>query len=308
MPGPWLRLFRPVTLFPVLVLAVVFSLMGLGHGPDLDQWLHILLAGSLLVVANGCSNLINETSPIDMVADRTNERTKSRPVASGELDASVVQSVGVIGWLLSIVVGALFLPSIFVALDALTLTFAWVYSRPPYGKKYLGPNALNLGVPRGGLGIAAAWVVYGSFFSPGLWTVLAITVPFVTLGNTAKDIDDQAGDMAAGVETVATRWGSEVARFITLIGVVWPLVVMLMWRLYTGNPWLLLYVVPMFVAIGGAFKWKGEKLWSRGFYGTYAVLALLLGLPTLLHLLGVGSFTNILTAVEGLLRALQNPP
>lgn len=282
MRGPWFRLFRPVTLAPVLVIAVVFGLMGLGHTPTGDQWWHILLAGILLVVANGCSNLVNQTSPMDLTADRENVRTRNRPVASGELEQFTVLSVAVIGWLSSIVVAALFLPAMFVVVDGLVLLFAWVYSWPPYTKKYLGVNMVALATPRGGLGIAAAWVVYGSILSPTLWMMLALTVPLVTFGNSAKDIEDVVGDRKAGIETLATRWGEGAARLSTVLGVVWPMVVVLAWHMYIANPWLLLYAIPMAVTMVGSLRWRGEKLWSRGFYGTYAMLALLLGTPTLL--------------------------
>ena len=151
-----------------------------------------MLAGGLLVVANGLSNLINGLG--DWVEDSVHPVKQDRPTVSGAVDPVRILSVAVIGWGAAILVSVLFLPPIFTVLYIVILGFAWMYSYPPRLKARFPANMLAISTPRGALGIAAAWCVLGFFWDPHLWLVLAITVPYVLLANESRNIADREAD------------------------------------------------------------------------------------------------------------------
>ena len=268
-------LTRPVTLVPVFIIAAMFGIVGahaVGQAPD---WPRILLAGGLLVVANGASNMINELG--DQVEDSASPTKSARPVVSGAVDPMVILSVVIVSWLLALMAAVLFLPRIFTLIYASIVIFALLYSYPPRLKKRFPANYIGIATPRGGLGIAAAFVVQGTFFSPVLWTVMAITVPFVLFANETRNIDDRMADLYADVRTVSVIWGEKAGRWFSLVGFVIPPVLAIAFGLYRRFPWVLLLIpFTAFIAYN-IFRWKGTKLWVA-YYGYFAFLAVILAL------------------------------
>lgn len=275
----WLELLRPVTLVPLIVISLLFGLDGAGGWPGTGGFLRVLLAGGLLTVLNGASNIWNQLG--DWVEDSVHPTKSRRPLVAGRIDPLVAMSVAVLTVLASAVLAVLFLPTTFTLLYVVVAFFAWTYSYPPRMKARFPLNMAWIGTPRGGLGIVAAWSVLGSPWSPALWFVLFVTVPFVTLGNESRNIADRDADAYAGVSTVATRWGAEAARLVAGIGMVWPLLAAIALWVVRPDPWLLLWIPVAGWTAYVVERWPGERLWVF-FYGSYAALCLLLALPALL--------------------------
>lgn len=270
----WLDLARPVTLVPIAAIAVVFGILPIGRVPSLDQFLHLLLAGGMMVVANFCSNLLNQFDPEDLY----HPDKQDRPVAAGVVDPGHVLTVAMMGWGAGLALSVVFLPTTFVLVLLAVMCFAWLYSAPPHLKRYWPLSMAMIAVPRGGLGILAMWSIYGSVWDVHLWQILVVTVGLTFLGNSAKDIDDAAADAAVGTSTVATLWGDDVCRDVAALGFIWPVLMVALLGLYATNPYL--WVTVLFAAVGiyGSRKWSGGKLW-RAWYGVYAAIAVLFLLP-----------------------------
>jgi 4-hydroxybenzoate polyprenyltransferase len=271
-------LFRPVTLVPVLIIAVLFGFLGAGHIVTGPNFWHLLLAGGLLVVANGLSNVANGLG--DWVEDSVHPTKQDRPTVSGVIDPTVLMSVVVIGWGAAVFVSVLFLPIAFTLIYIVILGFAWAYSYPPRLKARFPLNMLAISTPRGALGIAAAWVVLGSFWAPELWGVLAVTVPFVLFGNEARNISDMESDRVAGVRTIATIWGESESRDITALGFIAPsIVVTTAYPDYLiHDPWLVMTIPLAIIGAYGALHWDGVKVWKL-FYLGFALISVLFFLP-----------------------------
>ncbi len=271
-------LFRPVTLVPVLIIAILFGFLGAGHivtGPD---FLKLLLAGGLLVVANGLSNICNGLG--DWIEDSVHPTKQDRPTVSGIIDPTVLMSVVVIGWGAAVFLSVLFLPITFTLIYIVILGFAWMYSYPPRVKARFPLNRRAISTPRGALGIAAAWVVFGSFWSHDLWAILAVTVPYVLFANEARNISDMDSDRIAGVRTIATIWGESDCREVAAVGFLIPaLIVFTAFPTYLiHDPWLILTAPLAAIGVYAALHWDGVRVWKL-FYLGFALISVLFFLP-----------------------------
>ncbi|MGI0068255.1 MAG: UbiA family prenyltransferase, partial [Thermoplasmata archaeon] len=119
-------LLRPVTLLPVLVIALFFGFLGAGRIVGGGDFLRLLLAGGLLVVANGLSNIVNGLG--DWIEDSIHPTKQDRPTVNGTVDPAVLMSVAVVGFGAAILVSVLWLPPVFTVLYIVVLGFAWTYS------------------------------------------------------------------------------------------------------------------------------------------------------------------------------------
>ena len=274
-------LLRPVTLIPVLLIAVFFGFLGAGRVVGGVDLLRIIVAGGLLVVANGLSNLVNGLG--DWVEDSVHPVKQDRPTVSGAVDPVRILSVAVIGWGAAILVSVLLLPVAFTVLYITILGFAFAYSYPPRLKARFPLNQLAISTPRGALGIAAAWCVLGSFWDPHLWLVLSITVPFVLFANESRNISDMEADTYAGVHTIATIYGERASRDVTAVGFVVPAAVVFgLYPYYLlPDPWLALTLPIGVVGTYGALRWEGPKIWKM-FYASFGLIAVLFFLPLVL--------------------------
>lgn len=273
-----LDLLRPVTLLPVLVIAVFFGYLGAGGLVGGADFLRLLLAGVLLVVANGLSNVVNGLG--DWTEDSVHPTKQDRPTVNGSFDPSGLLSVAVFGWGGAVLVSVLFLPVVFTVLYLMVLAFAFAYSFPPRLKARFPANMACISTPRGALGIAAAWCVLGSLWDPRLWLVLAITVPYVLLANESRNIADREADAYAGVQTIATILGEDVSRRVTAAGFAVPAAVVFAFApaYLFHDPWLAATAPLAAVGIYASLRWEGSRVW-RVFYLGFGLIALMFFLP-----------------------------
>jgi 4-hydroxybenzoate polyprenyltransferase len=276
----WLKLFRPVTLVPVLLIALLFGLVGAGGWPGPLPFLRIVIAGGLLTALNGISNIWNQLG--DWREDSVHPTKAARPLVSGQIDPLMAMSVSVLVLFGSLAVAGMLLPPIFSLLYLAVAFFAWTYSYWPRMKARFPANMLWIGTPRGALGIAAAWVVFGSILDYRLWVILFVTVPFVALGNESRNIADREADAYAGVRNVATLWGEQRSREVAGLGMAWPAIAAVILLIHFADYWLLLWILPAAVGIWAVGRWPGERVWLL-WYALYGVLCVLLAVPFLLY-------------------------
>lgn len=275
------RLFRPITLGPLLILAFGFGWMGLRStgvtGLSISEFLILVLSAGLLTVSNGASNICDQVGGIE--EDALHPKKRFRPIASGHLDPQTMLFVAMIIWLSALIVSIALLPSTFSILYAAIIVFALAYSMPPKFrlKRYFFVSNLVISTPRGALGIAAAWSVYGSVHSPELWSIVTVTAPFVFLANSSKDIDDVEADASVGIRNFATVWGPRAARLIAWMGFLWPLVPVFGLSMWEWDRFLLLAPVVPVLGTVAYFRFSGEAMWKT-FYGCYAILGILFAL------------------------------
>ncbi len=272
--SPYLALFRPVTLAPVLVISFVFGVLGLPGHVDGATAPRLLLAAFLLTVANGGSNILNELS--DFEEDAVHPSKQMRPLVSGQFSPTAALSGAVLVWGAALVAAAVFLGPVFSLLYGLILGFAWVYSFPPRLKARFPMNYLAISTPRGAIGIAAAWTVCGSILDPHLWIFLAALVPFVLFANETRNLDDREADLSAGIPTITTIWGGRAGRLFALIGFCAPAGVVLVLQLGRTDPLAVLTAVPPIAYAIAMRSWSGKRLWLL-FYATFGILPFLLG-------------------------------
>jgi len=275
-PSGWaLRLVRPVAVAPVFVVALTMSLIAAGRHPTEPDVLRGLLAAALLSVVTVVGDTINQVS--DVEEDSVHPTKQDRLVPSGAISPFRTTAYAILAWLAACVVAAALLPGEFVVLLLLVLVFVWLYTFMRW-KERLGLNQLALSTPRGALGFAAAWVVNGSLFAPALWVVLAITVPYVLLGNEVRNLgDDREADISAGVQNVTTVWGDGAGRAVTLAGMLWPIAPLLALSLWRSNPAAWLLAVPGLVGLVGFRSWRPFRLWI-GFYIGLAMVPIVFAL------------------------------
>lgn len=280
--GPIWGLFRPITLAPLVVLASSFGWLGLYNstgsaGINLSEFLTIVLGAVLLTIANGASNIINQVGDVD--EDRLHPTKRFRPIASGALDPNTMFFVSLMIWLVALLIAIVFLSLEFDVAYVLIIIFALMYSAPPKYrmKKYLGAGNLVIATPRGAIGIAAAWTLYGSVLAPELWAILLVTTIFVFLANSSKDIDDMGTDVMVGIRNFATVYGPQNARRIALAGFIWPVVPVFALGMWHWDVFLLLVPIIAVIGVYGYYRLTGAQYWVA-FYSSYAILGLLFGL------------------------------
>lgn len=262
---------RPVAIVPVFVIALLVGLMGSGGYAGPFALAQTFLAAGILTTATVVGDSLNQVT--DLEEDSVHPTKQDRPVPRGEVSPFRVTAIGVLVWLLLVVIALVFLPNLFALALVLILVFVWLYDFLRWKEK-LGLNQLALSTPRGGIGFAAAWVVHGSLYSPILWAMLSVSVPYVLLANEARNIGpDRDADLAAGVQNITTVFGEERARLVVLAGLLWPVVPLLALGLWHSNPFAWILLAPGLVGLWGYRRLVPGALW-RVFYVGLALIPL----------------------------------
>lgn len=202
-----MRLHQPVGIW-LLFFPCAWAILLAGYGVPNFRLLALFALGAVLMRSAGC--VINDIA--DRKFDAQVERTKNRPLASGEL--SVAQS-------LALLLGLLFL-SLLVALAlgwnvvlwaALAMFPVGIYplmKRVSWWPQFFLGLTFNWGVlmgfvaVRGGLEMPAIWLYIGGI----CWT----------LGyDTIYAIQDKADDAKIGVKSTALRLGGNIKIFVAIM-------------------------------------------------------------------------------------------
>lgn len=232
----WLRLirFRNQTGTALLLLPTCWALALAERGFPSPRLLAIFVAGSFLMRSAGV--VLNDLA--DQSFDRRVARTKTRPLASGELTRR--QAFVVLAALLFPAAGLLWLLNpLTLWLSPVALALAALY---PFSKRVVHIPQAMLGLAFG-WGTIMAWAAAGGTLEPTAWTVFAATIVWAIAYDTIYAIQDLEDDRRIGVKSSALFFGSSVWLAVGLmLGVM--LVLLVAAGLQTGIGW------PYFLTLG----------------------------------------------------------
>lgn len=234
--GAWLRLirFRNQTGTALLLLPTCWALALAERGFPSPRLLAIFVAGSFLMRSAGV--VLNDLA--DQSFDRRVARTKTRPLASGELTRR--QAFVVLAALLFPAAGLLWLLNpLTLWLSPVALALAALY---PFSKRVVHIPQAMLGLAFG-WGTIMAWAAAGGTLESTAWTVFAATIVWAIAYDTIYAIQDLEDDRRIGVKSSALFFGSSVWLAVGLmLGVM--LVLLVAAGLQTGIGW------PYFLTLG----------------------------------------------------------
>lgn len=203
-----IRLDRPVGIW-LLLWPTLWSLWLVSGGLPATRLLLIFIAGVILMRSAGCA--INDYADRDL--DKQVERTRSRPLAQGEIPPR--EALGVTAVLLACALGlALMLPPLTLALAVPAVLLAATY---PFAKRWHHLPQLHLG-------LSFAWAVpmaisayTGDWPEAWGWLVFIATVLWVVAYDTLYAMADREEDLAAGNRSTAILFGSADIFMVALL-------------------------------------------------------------------------------------------
>lgn len=208
-------LVRPFTLLAPLfggIFGCLIAIKCFGLPWSYDTLGHIVYVAVTLMFLNAGSNTLNQWS--DIREDRVNK--PYRPLVTGLVKMNEAYWIGVfffgIAIFRALLVGPMF--AMFVCLIAL---FSFTYSLGPRIKSWPLFGNLWIGIPRGALGLLAAFSAFAWPPNPMVIGVTVFLVFYTTGAITTKDIPDMKGDKKAGVVNLVTGYGVKMAMAISAI-------------------------------------------------------------------------------------------
>ena len=219
----YVDLVRPFTLLAPVIVSIFIMAASLAYSKNtagIDEWWKTIANASLtLAFVNAASNALNQAT--DVKADKISK--SYRPIPRGIVLPSEAQSIAYILYffalLRSVMINAWF--GVFVFL---IMVFTVTYSLPPRMKRFLFINQIWIAIPRGLLGILAAWSVFGDPFQKVPLTIGIIATLFLIGGMTTKDFVDSKADKKTGVRTLVNTYGVTKASLISLPFMFFPFV------------------------------------------------------------------------------------
>lgn len=191
----------------LLLLPTLWSLVLAARGVPPPRLLVIFIGGSFLMRSAGV--IMNDLA--DQTFDRQVARTKTRPLASGELsrrDALILLSV-------LLVMAAsllLFLLPIVTWLAPVAVFLAALY---PYSKRWIHIPQAMLGLAFG-WGTIMAWAAVRGQLDAPAWCLFGATAAWAVAYDTIYAIQDQEDDRRVGVKSAALYFGSSVHQGVGL--------------------------------------------------------------------------------------------
>lgn len=223
-----MRFDRPIGTL-LLLWPTWWSLLIAGNGAPRLRTVLIFTAGVVLMRAAGC--VMNDVADRDF--DPHVERTRSRPLASGEL--GLRQALALFLVLMTLAFGLVLLT------NALTIKLAFVgallASTYPFFKRFTHLPQVVLGVAFG-WGMVMAFAAETGTVPWPAWWLLAINVVWSVIYDTLYAMVDREDDLAVGIKSTAILFG----RFdLLIVAVLMTLMVALLaglgYRLGLGWPW-----------------------------------------------------------------------
>jgi 4-hydroxybenzoate polyprenyltransferase len=203
------RLDRPIgiwlLLFPCLWSIILASDGIVNITPQTCQTLALFALGAVLMRAAGC--IINDLCDIEL--DAAVERTKTRPLASGEISVRNALRFLIVLLALSLLV-LMMLPHLTIVLGVLSLGLVIAY---PYMKRITWMPQLFLGLTFN-WGALMGWAAVKGHMSSACF-YLYISGIFWTLGyDTIYAHQDKEGDALIGIKSTARLFGEKSKLFV----------------------------------------------------------------------------------------------
>ena len=237
-------LLRPFTLLAPLIVSMSIMVASLVynfknyHTPiPTDWWITVGQAGFTLAIVNAASNALNQAT--DVESDKISK--PYRPIPRKVIDVETAQSIAYILYLFALL-RAITINAWFGFFIFLIMIFTVTYSLPPRIKKYLFINQIWIAIPRGILGILAAWSVFGNPFTPTPLTIGAIATTFLIGGMATKDIVDSEADKKTGVYTLINTLGIKKTALICFPFMFFPYIFI---PIFVDYGWLKHYLRPL---------------------------------------------------------------
>ncbi len=205
-----MRVDKPIG-YLLLLWPTLWGLVLAANGQHNPKIVLIFLLGVVLMRSAGC--VINDIA--DRNIDDKVKRTKSRPIASGELSVkqALVAFILLVG-LAFIAVLQLNLATILMSFVALALAASY-----PFAKRFTN-------LPQAHLGIAFAWAIpmsytaYGAELGLVCWLLFAATVVWALIYDTMYAMVDRDDDLKVGVKSTAILFGKYDITIITTLQVI----------------------------------------------------------------------------------------
>jgi chlorophyll synthase len=152
----------------------------------------------------------------DLTGDLNNPRKQNSPLVTGALSPRFARRVGY-GFAIAALTAAATESTGFAVVTAAFLALAWLYSVPPLRLKSRGGAdvAVNA-VGVGGLPLLAGWSVTRPLASFP-WVMLALGIAVAVAFYAPTTLVDYDADLAAGDDTLATRFGYQQAYRLGLV-------------------------------------------------------------------------------------------
>ena len=204
--GRLIRLDRPVGTL-LLLWPTLFALWLAGRGDPPGGILFVFVAGTFLMRSAGCA--LNDYA--DRRVDRLVKRTRSRPLATGEIKP--VEALFVAALLTA--AAALLVFSLRPLVIGLAVAGAAVAGFYPFAKRLFSAPQLVLGAAFS-WGVPMAYAALSSLTDPSLWVLWPLTFLWVVIYDTVYAMVDRDDDEKIGVPSTAILLGGRDVAFVAL--------------------------------------------------------------------------------------------
>ena len=204
--GRLIRLDRPVGTL-LLLWPTLFALWLASGGDPPGGILFVFVAGTFLMRSAGCA--LNDYA--DRRVDRLVKRTRSRPLATGEIKP--VEALFVAALLTA--AAALLVFSLRPLVIGLAVAGAAVAGFYPFAKRLFSAPQLVLGAAFS-WGVPMAYAALSSLTDPSLWVLWPLTFLWVVIYDTVYAMVDRDDDKKIGVPSTAILLGGRDVAFVAL--------------------------------------------------------------------------------------------
>ena len=202
--GRLIRLDRPVGTF-LLLWPTLFAMWLASDGFPPGNLLLVFVAGTFLMRSAGCA--LNDFA--DRRIDRLVKRTRSRPLAAGEITPGEALLVAAVLTAAAALL-AFTLPPLVIGLAVVGALAAAAY---PFAKRLISAPQLVLGVAFS-WGVPMAFAALSSVRDPALWILWPLTYVWVVIYDTLYAMVDRDDDEKIGVPSTAILLGK---RDVTVV-------------------------------------------------------------------------------------------
>jgi 4-hydroxybenzoate polyprenyltransferase len=226
-----IRLDKPVGAL-LLLWPTLWAVWIAAYGRPLPEVVIIFLMGTILTRSAGCA--VNDWA--DRNFDGRVERTRERPLASGEVTPKEALAVGAVLAAIAFCF-VLFLNRYAILLSVVALVIACGY---PFGKRFIPLPQLGLGIAFG-FGIPMAFAAIRDQLPWECWALLAANVCYAFAYDTEYAMVDRDDDLKIGIRTSAITLGrydvaAVMASYALMVAILagTGLLLRLHWPYYAG--------------------------------------------------------------------------